>query len=75
MNQIELKTLYVYYTNKLVMRCTESTRRGLKVFMSKLLCKLGLHKWPKEWQLHPWWRNKITRQCLNCGRIQDRRLF
>ncbi len=39
----------------------------------KLRCKLGWHKWGK-WGIHPFYGNKVTRNCLFCRCIQDRRL-
>ena len=41
---------------------------------NNLLCKIGFHRY-SEWKTHPFFANKITRQCLKCFSHQDRRLF
>ena len=33
------------------------------------------HKWPKEWRRHPHRGNQVTRSCVKCGHIEDKRLF
>lgn len=39
----------------------------------KILCRLGIHDW-KEWGIHPFKGNWITRQCSKCFKWEDRRL-
>ncbi len=39
----------------------------------RFLCRLGIHKW-SVW-MRTVWGNKVTRQCLRCFRIEDKRLF
>ena len=38
----------------------------------KLTCRLGLHRWG-EWYPHPHRGDWLTRCCLNCYRMEDRR--
>ena len=40
----------------------------------KLLCKLGFHFW-SLWEQHPYQGNWVTRHCLKCYRLEDKRLF
>jgi len=44
------------------------------MLIQKILCALNIHNYG-EWKQHPFYGNKITRQCKWCFKIQDARLF
>jgi len=43
-------------------------------YLKRILCHLNLHQWG-GWSTHPLRGNWITRQCLRCFKLEDRRLF